>query len=371
MNYNYGGRIVARSGMQTPYRLDNRIEYMAAGKRIFGGAAAALALLALIMPAFGQELSLNALIERLDRLERDLGGVQRLLSREGVPDEAFAPVTPRNEPIDAGAAARQEIRIGEIQEQIRLLTGQVEEARYQVRRLSDQVEKAHTDYEERIAALEERMASATVPPIASAAPPQPFTAPEPGATEVPVNAETTTVVSGDPNAERYESMGSLGTISETATAAAVDGAPEATDTGEAPATTTVAAATSTPESEYDQAYQLLQQADYAAAEGALKSFIEVHPDHALAGNAYYWLGETYYVRNDYQAAAVAFARGYKGFPDGSKAADNLLKLGMAFAAMDKAEEACATFARLTRDQEKASALVRERLATERKRAGCT
>ncbi len=341
---------------------------MAAGKHIFGGAAVALALIAWITPAIGQELSLNALIERLDRLERDLSGVQRLLSREGVPDEAFAPVAPRAEPLDAGAAARQEIRIGEIQEQIRLLTGQVEEARYQVRRLSDQVEKAHLDYEERIAALEERMASATVPPIASAQPPQPFTAPETGDVEVPVNADTSTVVTADPNAERYETMGTLGTISDQTTTTEVDGG---TETAALTDTTTTSAAAATPEAEYDQAYQLLQQADYAAAEGALKSFIEVHPDHALAGNAYYWLGETYYVRNDYQAAAVAFARGYKGFPDGSKAADNLLKLGMAFAAMEKTDEACATFARLTRDQEKASALVRERLAAERERAGCT
>ena len=131
---------------------------MAAGKTIFGGVAVALALMTWFTPAFGQELSLNALIERLDRLERDLSGVQRLLSREGVPDEAFAPTEPRGEPLDASAAARQEIRIGEIQEQIRLLTGQVEEARYQVRRLTDQIERAHTDYEERIAALEERMA---------------------------------------------------------------------------------------------------------------------------------------------------------------------------------------------------------------------
>jgi len=345
---------------------------MAAGKHIFGGALMALALLTAATTASAQELSLNALIERLDRLERDLGGVQRLLAREGVPDAAYEPVEPRG-PIDAGSSARQEIRIGEIQEQIRLLTGQVEEARYQVRRLSDQVTKANTDYEERLTALEQRLTASTAPPIAAARPQPPFNTPAAtGSNPVAGSQTTTTAVANDPNAERYESMRSLGTLATGPTdpAARGDSAEAITPAAET-APTTVAAVAASPEAEYDQAYQLLQQADYAAAEGALQRFIEIHPDHALAGNAYYWLGETYYVRNDYQAAAVAFARGYKGFPEGSKAADNLLKLGMAFAAMEKTDEACATFARLDRDQAKASALVRQRLAAERTRAGCS
>ena len=323
------------------------------------------------MSASAQELSLSALIDRLDRLERDLGGVQRLLAREGVPESAYEPIEQRGAP-DAEAAARQEIRIGEIQEQIRLLTGQVEEARYQVRRLSDQVGKAHADYEDRLATIEQQLAGAVTPPIAATQPPPSIAAPLASPANPPAGSTSTTVVSGDPNAERYESMGSLGTISAGSTDAVPAGETTTPPNPTAEvATTTVAAVAASPEAQYDEAYQLLQQADYVAAEGALQRFIEVHPEHTLAGNAYYWLGETYYVRNDYQAAAVAFARGYKGFPDGSKAADNLLKLGMAFAAMDKKEEACATFARLNRDQAKASALVRERLTQESQRAGCT
>lgn len=343
---------------------------MVAGKYIIGSALLALTLLAAGVPASAQELSLNALIERLDRLERDLGGVQRLLAREGVPEDAYQPVEPRGA-ADGGNAARQEIRIGELQEQIRMLTGQVEEAGYAARQLSEQMSKANTDYEERLTALEQRLAGGA-PPMASGQPPTQFSTPTHRDVPYP-GTQPTTRVANDPNAERYESMDSLGTISNESTGAAVTGeTPDATAAAPTPNTaqTAVAAAAATPETEYDQAYQLLQQADYVGAEGALQRFIETNPEHPLAGNAYYWLGETYYVRNDYQAAAVAFARGYKGFPEGSKAADNLLKLGMAFAAMDKTEEACATFARLDRDQAKATALVRERLATERDRAGC-
>ena len=53
-----------------------------------------------------------------------------------------------------------------------------------------------------------------------------------------------------------------------------------------------------------------------------------YPNDPLAGNAQYWLGETYYVRKDYKNAAAAFAEGYQKYPKGPKAADDLLKLGM-------------------------------------------
>ena len=46
--------------------------------------------------------------------------------------------------------------------------------------------------------------------------------------------------------------------------------------------------------QYNAAYGLLKQADYPAAEEALKTFIAKHPRDPLAGSAQYWLGETYY-----------------------------------------------------------------------------
>ena len=74
-----------------------------------------------------------------------------------------------------------------------------------------------------------------------------------------------------------------------------------------------------PEESYDEAYHLLARAEYSKAEQALRLFIKTYPDHQLTGNAFYWLGETFYVRNHYKRAAIAFARGYKSFPSGAKA----------------------------------------------------
>ena len=61
---------------------------------------------------------------------------------------------------------------------------------------------------------------------------------------------------------------------------------------------------------------MLRQTNYDQAEIALKQFIEMHSANPLAGNARYWLGETYYVRTDYQTAAQVFFEAFQNSPAG-------------------------------------------------------
>ena len=91
---------------------------------------------------------------------------------------------------------------------------------------------------------------------------------------------------------------------------------------------------------------------------------------ALAGNAQYWLGETYYVRKDYNNAAATFAEGYRKYPQSGKAADNLLKLGMSLGNVGQKKEACLTFNQLAHDFPKASSNITERAAQEKQRLSC-
>ena len=49
------------------------------------------------------------------------------------------------------------------------------------------------------------------------------------------------------------------------------------------------------------------------AEKSFKAFIGEHPNDPLASNAYYWLGETYYVQKKFQLAAISFARVFQTF----------------------------------------------------------
>ena len=90
----------------------------------------------------------------------------------------------------------------------------------------------------------------------------------------------------------------------------------------------------------------------------------------LAGNAEYWLGETYYARRDYQSAATAFAEGYKLYKTSPKGPDNLLKLGVSLSAMGRKPDACAIFARFNQDYPKATDLQKRRVDQERQRNGC-
>ena len=92
---------------------------------------------------------------------------------------------------------------------------------------------------------------------------------------------------------------------------------------------------------YNDAMKKLQDGDNAGAERGFKAFLQSHPKHALAGNAQYWLGESYYARRDYQNAMTAFAEGYKTYKASPKGPDNLLKLGITLAVLGRKADACA------------------------------
>ena len=102
----------------------------------------------------------------------------------------------------------------------------------------------------------------------------------------------------------------------------------------------------------------------------MRAFVERNPKDPLAGNAQYWLGETYYVRKDYANAASAFAQGYEKYPKSPKAADDLLKLGMSLAALNQKADACKAYGRLQHDFPAAPQGIKERLGSEKQRAGC-
>lgn len=122
--------------------------------------------------------------------------------------------------------------------------------------------------------------------------------------------------------------------------------------------------------EYDKAFGLLRQAKYKDAERALKAFIKKHKTKKLTSNAYYWLGETYYVQQNYEQAAVHFLKTYQDFPKGNKRPDSLLKLGISLAEIGKKKEACTTFKKLEQEFPKSNKKIKDRLAAEKKQHKC-
>ncbi len=292
---------------------------------------------------------LRPLLDRLDRIERDMNMLQRQVYRGTGAGGAPVPMNPP----DTQAAVNYEVRFGQLEDQMRSLTGQIEELSYNMAQLKRRVETLASDVDQRLGAIEHgasgSVAATTPTPGADATEPRSLASPPKGAGANP----------GEP-ASQSGVLGQLPASGE--------------QTAAAPAGATKGAAASlpggTPQEQYNYAFGLLRQANYPAAEQALRAFIQRYPNDGLAGNAQYWLGETYYVRQDYNNAAAVFAEGYQKYPKGGKAADNLLKLAMSLGQLGQKADACRAFARLERDFPNAPGNVKDRASDEKKRLGC-
>ena len=104
-----------------------------------------------------------------------------------------------------------------------------------------------------------------------------------------------------------------------------------------------------PEAEYQAAFNLLKDGKYDEASSALQAFVGKYPQHELAPNAMYWLGEAHYVRRDYPAALAAFEGLLKDYPGNRKTPDALLKVGYCQAELQRPGPARAALARVIQE----------------------
>jgi tol-pal system protein YbgF len=122
---------------------------------------------------------------------------------------------------------------------------------------------------------------------------------------------------------------------------------------------------------YDAGMVYLQRRDYAAAEETFRDFLTRYPSDRMAAEAQYNLGESLYQRQNYQEAADAFVQLSKKYETSAKAADGLLRLGQSLAAMNETELACVAFADVGRKYPRARSDVRQAVEREQKRARCS
>jgi tol-pal system protein YbgF len=104
-----------------------------------------------------------------------------------------------------------------------------------------------------------------------------------------------------------------------------------------------------PEAQYQAAFNLMKDGKYDEASAALRDFLAKNPQHELAPNATYWLGEAYYVRRDYPAALAAFEGLLKDYPGNRKTPDALLKVGFCQAELKRTGPARTTLARVVQE----------------------
>ena len=321
-------------------------------KRVmFASALLVCCILSWPQPAHAQGSDLQSLSDEVSRLQRELQDLQRAFYNGEVP--ASVAGSSSGQDVTNVQAARINLRLSQFETALRTLTNQIEEMGFAVDRANQRLDRLVADVDNRLQALERGQAAPTsmAPSEAGQTPTSTDTDQSGGQTRVigtvsqdDVDAfQGTRVAPSEPVASEGQSAMAVGAYK----------LPEGSV-----------------QDQYKHAFGLLRQANYAEAEQALQAFVDRYPDDPLAGNAQYWLGETYYVRGDYQQAAVTFAEAYKNYPDGAKAADNLLKLGLSLASLGNVSDACGTFSELKRRYPDSSPGIVRRAKAESQKLDC-
>lgn len=318
------------------------------------------------LPVYAQDANMS---RQVDQLRKDLDLLQRYVYREGTGAAGSAASSALSSGVDPStpAAARQQVQINEIQRSATQLTGQIEQFDFRIRKIEDRLERLVSDIDFRLSQLEGGAVSGNGANGAVA----PLAVGQPNNTAPTGNSVASSELGGAASGEAINERGTklFGVIENEGQPPQIPSGPTGTS---APASQTQSAAlsTGTPEEQYREAFGLLRKQDFPAAEAALSSFVSSHPNDPLAGNAQYWLGETFYVRGEFENAAIAFTEGFQTYPDSTKAPDNLLKLGMSLANLGKNEDACTAFGHLIDNFPNASNVVLDRARQERKNRGC-
>jgi tol-pal system protein YbgF len=95
----------------------------------------------------------------------------------------------------------------------------------------------------------------------------------------------------------------------------------------------------TPDALYMKGLDIFKAGDMPAAREVFTRFLEQYPQHDLAANAHYWIGETHYSEKSYEPAILAFQDVIKNFPTKDKVPAAMLKQAMAFNAINDTKSA--------------------------------
>jgi tol-pal system protein YbgF len=326
--------------------------------------------IAISTSAFAEDASVRGLQDKVDRLEKDLNTVQKQVYRGSSGRK------------DDGKPA--EMQPAELDEMSRRFNGKIEETEFKINKISEKLDKISADIEYRLTDMESKLAKIEkqaadkaqaeqvkadevksadeASDTAVAAAEELAKTEEPAAKDKPVVADKT----ADKKEETPKEM-----------AKAEEPKKEAVKKDDSPKAKKGAKDEKVEDEafggkgQYDAALELFRKSDYDKAEKAFKDFIAANKGSDLVSNAYYWLGESYYSRENYTQSAVNFLKGYQDNAKGNKASDNLLKLAMSLEKLKKTKEACTTLDKLTKEFPKADAATKEKVKKERVAAKCS
>lgn len=286
----------------------------------------------------------------------------------------------QHEQTQDAAQANLTQRVNDLEESLRQLTGQVEEANHRADELQQRMIRMQKDFDYKLCTISAQQLGASSeggdqsqgdqtqnalpcnPAGADQSPPA-QSEPPPAQNVLPSGPAPGPSVTPGRQTNLAPPPGVLGTLPQGTPIPKPSPGPAAA----APAT---APATSGNRGQFDAAMNLLARAQYDEARGAFRSFADANPKDDLAPQAVYWIGDIAYVQKDYPGAARAFAEEIKKYPTSARAPESMLKLGQSLIAMNQKEEGCTALGALSGKYPKASKTVLRQAREARKQSGC-
>jgi tol-pal system protein YbgF len=294
--------------------------------------------------AYGQELEI--VLEQLEILQKDIKTLERAIYSDDNSNNTGTTSLSNN---DSDILTKHLLKLSELEEQFKILTNNFEEVNFKIDKLSSRITKIQTDNQVRFQDLES----------------SDFTSSSnsnlkkkkknlPGSDEPQdLGGVSDTEIAAAEQIQKTQSIESAGTVITENTTKAEKILPN-----------------DTPDKQYEFAVSFIKVGDYETAEVALREFVDTNPQHKLAGNAQYWYGETFRVRQLYQDAATAYLNGYQKYPKSTKAPVNLLKLGVMLVQIGEKEQGCSMILGVKDQYPKAKQSVMQKAEYEKKKFNC-
>ena len=293
--------------------------------------------------ANSEEEQMESIINQIQIIAKDLKTLEKAVYKSSDVTTTFSA-----DSLNEDVLTKHLLKLNEIENQFRELTNRFEEVNFKLDKLSNRVTKIQSDNQLRFSDLEksgsnnidqENKKKVNLPGTDK---PQDFGA-------APGYKKTSSL----PETQQTQSIETAGTVIT-----------------EKPETSESLLPDKSPAEQYEFAVSFMKIGDYETAEFALKEFIDKNKDHDLAGNAQYWYGETFRIRQLYSDAASAYLDGYQNYPKSKKAPDNLLKLGITMVQLGEKDQGCAMINGIKKQYPKASKSVLQKAQYEQKKFKC-
>ena len=291
-----------------------------------------------------EEIYLKAISDQIQVLTKDLKTLEKAVYQKSDVVSIKTSNANSSDGLNEDIMTKHLLKLNGIEDQFRQLTNKFEEINFKLDKLSTRVTKIQSDTQLRFSDLENGTISKQTKKKTSlpgSAKPQDFGA-APG-------YQTSNL----PKEQSINSVESAQTI--------VTNEPEKRDSLLPDKPT---------KEQYEFAVSFMTIGDYETAEFALREFIDKNKDHDLAGNAQYWYGETFRIRQLYSDAATAYLDGYQNYPKSKKAPDNLLKLGITMVQLGEKDQGCKMISGIKKEYPKANKSVLQKAQYEQKKFKC-